>query len=102
MGRLGAGNQVASAAAGVVEPSGMPSAPPRVFLCDVSYPSPDEDTAEYLFTVLPPSWLTRHNVSVSGISSALHQVRLKQSDTVPMVFEERVGRALAALGPPLP
>jgi len=59
----------------------------------------DQDTAEYLLNTLPSNWLADNGVSHSKMSLALQQVRLKNPH---LVFEERVARALAALGPPLP
>ncbi|KAJ7761580.1 hypothetical protein DFH07DRAFT_421926 [Mycena maculata] len=64
--------------AGVVEPS-------------------DSDTAEYLYGLLPSTWLTKHGIGVPGIGAALKQARDSNNG---LVFEERVARALAALGPP--
>lgn len=59
----------------------------------------DEDTADYLSTALPASWLTVFGSSlVIKIITALQQAR---HDKPSLVFEERVARALAALEPSL-
>ncbi|KAJ6508672.1 hypothetical protein C8R45DRAFT_1089828 [Mycena sanguinolenta] len=65
--------------AGVVEPS-------------------DADTAEYLCKLLPGAWVQQHDASTSRIAGALAEARIKDAS---LVFEERVARALASLGPPL-
>ncbi|KAJ7695645.1 hypothetical protein B0H17DRAFT_1054978 [Mycena rosella] len=65
---------------------------------DVVEPS-DDDTAEYLYGVLPAAWLTKHGVTVPGIAGALQQARDPSSGGV---FEERVAQVLAGLGPPPP
>ncbi|KAJ6585076.1 hypothetical protein B0H19DRAFT_1108058, partial [Mycena capillaripes] len=67
--------------AGVVEPS-------------------DADTAEYLYNLLPSAWVSEHGATIPRITAALEEARIKS--TAPLVFEERVARALAALGPPPP
>ncbi|KAJ7212023.1 hypothetical protein GGX14DRAFT_447010 [Mycena pura] len=69
---------------------------------DVVEPS-DADTAEYLFNLLPASWLKEHGVSMATIATALQEARDKNNT---LGFEERVARAVLGLGPrpppPLP
>ncbi|TFK40858.1 hypothetical protein BDQ12DRAFT_680167 [Crucibulum laeve] len=60
----------------------------------------DEETAEYLYNVMPSNWLTTHNVSTSNIISALREAR--QVRKTPMVLDERVEQALSSLGSPPP
>ena len=60
---------------------------------------PDQDTAEFLCSVLPDLWLAKYNVSVAKVTVALQQANLK---TPRPAFEERVAQALTTLGPPPP
>jgi hypothetical protein len=62
----------------------------------VVYLFADVDTAEYLHHALPSGWVTTHAASKARIAAALQEERLKSPTAV---FEERVARALAALGP---
>lgn len=59
----------------------------------------DQDTAEFLCSVLPDLWLAKYNVSVAKVTVALQQANLK---TPRPAFEERVAQALTTLGPPPP
>ena len=60
---------------------------------------PDQDTAEFLCSVVPDLWLAKYNVSVAKVTVALQQANLK---TPRPAFEERVAQALTTLGPPPP
>jgi len=86
-------------AAGVVEPSGTSLVVIRA--CGLSFRAvcTDADTAEYLHNLLPSAWVTKHDASIPRIAAALQEARIKNAS---LVFEERVARALAALGPPPP
>ncbi|KDR82919.1 hypothetical protein GALMADRAFT_220915 [Galerina marginata CBS 339.88] len=62
----------------------------------ITEPSGD-DTAEYLFNVMPGSWLLHHDVvSPSRIFSALQQVQHRTVNN-PLRFEDRVTQALKSL-----
>ncbi|KAF8889988.1 hypothetical protein CPB84DRAFT_1406661 [Gymnopilus junonius] len=60
----------------------------------------DEDTADYLFNILPQRWLQqRHVTSSFRIFSSLQQVR-QQNLNNPLRLEERVTQVLDSFGPP--